>query len=79
MKATGIARQVDSLGRVVFPMELRRTMDINSGDAMEIFTDGKTIVLKKYEPACIFCGEAGDVVEHKGKYVCNGCLEEMGK
>lgn len=78
MKSTGIVRRVDELGRIVIPIELRRTLDIKEKDSLEIFTDGNQIILKKYNPACIFCGEAHDVVSYKGKNVCKLCLEEMG-
>lgn len=77
MKATGVVRKVDTLGRIVIPMELRRTFDINVEDPLEIFVDGEQIILKKYQPACIFCGEGKDVVDYKGKKVCKHCLEEL--
>ena len=57
MKSIGIVRRLDELGRIVLPKELRRNMNINTSDGLEIFVDGNTVVLKKYEPACIFCGE----------------------
>lgn len=79
MKATGIVRQVDDLGRIVIPKELRRTFDIAERDNLEIFTEGEQIILKKYQPACIFCGEAEDVVDYKGKKICKHCLEELRK
>ncbi|HKL10438.1 MAG TPA: AbrB/MazE/SpoVT family DNA-binding domain-containing protein [Clostridia bacterium] len=77
MKSTGIVRKVDELGRVVIPIELRRTMDIAERDALEIFVEGSHIILKKYEPACIFCGQAKDVENFKGKNICPKCIEEM--
>lgn len=77
MKSTGIVRKVDELGRVVIPIELRRTLDIGEKDALEIFTEGDTIILKKYEPACIFCGQAKDVRNLKGKNVCPKCIGEI--
>ena len=61
MKATGIVRKVDELGRIVLPIELRRTLDIEIKDPIEIYVDGDYILLKKYEPACVFCGNAKDV------------------
>jgi transcriptional pleiotropic regulator of transition state genes len=79
MKSTGIVRKVDPLGRIVIPIELRKTFNVNEGDPLEIFTDGDTIVLKKYQPACIFCGEADDVVNYKGKKICKKCLKELRK
>ena len=69
MKSTGIVRKVDELGRVVIPIELRRTLTIGEKDALEIFTEGETIILKKYEPACIFCGQAKGVKNVKGKNI----------
>jgi transcriptional pleiotropic regulator of transition state genes len=79
MKSTGIVRKIDPLGRIVIPMELRKTMNIVEGDALEIFVDGETIVLKKYEPSCIFCGEANDIANFKGKNICKDCLRELKK
>ncbi|MDO3680672.1 AbrB/MazE/SpoVT family DNA-binding domain-containing protein [Paenibacillus ehimensis] len=77
MKATGIVRKVDELGRVVLPVELRRTLNISEKDALEIFVDGERIVLKKYEPACIFCSSAENTTHFKGKVVCKACLSEI--
>ena len=77
MKAIGIVRKVDELGRIVLPIELRRTLDIEVKDALEIYVDGAQIILKKYEPACIFCGNAKDVTNFKGKNICRDCLAEM--
>ncbi|HFL3828413.1 TPA: AbrB/MazE/SpoVT family DNA-binding domain-containing protein [Clostridioides difficile] len=79
MKSTGIVRKVDELGRVVIPIELRRNLDIEVKDALEIFVDGEQIILKKYAPACIFCGQAKDVTSFKGKNICPACLEELKK
>lgn len=77
MKATGIVRRVDELGRVVLPIELRRNMHIAEKDALEIYVDDSNIILKKYEPDCIFCGNATDVTTFKGKNVCKACIKEM--
>ncbi|QSZ27427.1 AbrB/MazE/SpoVT family DNA-binding domain-containing protein [Aceticella autotrophica] len=77
LKSTGIVRKVDELGRVVIPIELRRTLGIAERDSLEIYVDGEQIVLKKYAPACIFCGNAEDVVNYKGKNVCKKCLEDL--
>lgn len=81
MKSTGIVRKVDELGRIVLPIELRRTLDIAEKDSLEIYVDGTSVVLKKYQPACIFCDDASAVVNYKGKNVCLTCikaLEEQG-
>ncbi|MCF6462386.1 AbrB/MazE/SpoVT family DNA-binding domain-containing protein [Clostridium sp. Cult1] len=79
MKSTGIVRKVDELGRVVIPIELRRNLDIEVKDALEIFVDGEHIILKKYAPACIFCGQAKDVTTFKGKNICPSCMEDLRK
>ncbi|MBO8172660.1 MAG: AbrB/MazE/SpoVT family DNA-binding domain-containing protein [Bacillaceae bacterium] len=77
LKSTGIVRKVDELGRVVIPIELRRTLGINVKDALEIYVDGEQIILKKYEPACIFCNSAEDVKNFKGKLICGECAKEI--
>ena len=77
MKSTGIVRKVDDLGRVVLPIELRRTLDIAEKDSLEIYIDGEKIILRKYQPACIFCGSAEDVENIHGKNVCHSCIAEI--
>jgi transcriptional pleiotropic regulator of transition state genes len=77
MKSTGIVRKVDELGRIVIPIELRRTLDIEEKDSMEIYVSDDTIILKKYEPACIFCNEAKSIENYRGKNVCRNCIEEL--
>jgi transcriptional pleiotropic regulator of transition state genes len=77
MKSTGIVRKVDDLGRVVIPIELRRTLNIEEKDALEIYVDNDKIILKKYEPACVFCGDADNIVNFRGKNVCVNCLKAM--
>ena len=79
MKATGVVRPIDALGRVVIPIELRRNMGIQTDDSLEIFVDGQYIMLKKYEPACIFCGSNDEIVQVKGKNICGKCIAEMKK
>ncbi len=79
MKATGIVRKVDELGRIVLPIEIRRTLDIAIKDAIEIFVDDEHIILKKYEPACVFCGNARDVRKVNNKNVCADCVKEISK
>ncbi len=79
MKATGIVREIDDLGRIVIPSEIRKNLDLNRKDPMEIYLDGDMILLKKHMPCCIFCGEANDVILFKGKLVCKDCVREMNK
>ncbi len=73
MKSTGIVRMVDELGRVVLPIELRRYLELGNKDPLEIYVDGATIILRKYQPSCIFCGEAKDVTTFMGRNVCKEC------
>ena len=79
MTSTGIVRRIDSVGRFVLPVELRRTLEIGDTDSLEIFIEDNTIVLKKYQPACIFCGNARDVNTFKGKNVCVNCRRDLGE
>ena len=79
MKSTGIVRKIDELGRIVLPIELRRTYNLSTKDSLEIYTDGDMIIMTKYEPACIFCGEVHDVTQFKGKNICKKCLEKLSK
>ena len=79
MKSTGIVRKVDELGRFVLPIELRRTLDIAEKDSIEIYVDGSSIILKKYEPTCVFCGDAKNITVYKGKNICANCLKELKK
>jgi len=81
VKSTGIVRKVDELGRVVIPIELRRTLSINEKDALEIYVDNDRIILRKYEPtcACVFCGNADNVTQFRGKNICADCMKEMTK
>ena len=73
MKSTGIVRKVDELGRIVLPISIRQTMDINEKDPLEIFIDENRIILQKYQPACVFCNNADDIVYFNGKRVCASC------
>jgi len=79
MKSTGIVRKVDELGRIVLPIELRRTLDIAERDALEIYVDGTSIILRKHESSCVFCGSGKDVAEFKGKNICAACMSELRK
>ena len=77
MKSTGIVRKVDELGRIVLPIELRRTLDIAERDELEIYLDDDKVILKKYEPSCIFCGSSCGLVSYHGRNVCLECIENM--
>jgi len=77
MKSTGIVRKVDELGRIVLPIELRRTLDIAERDSLEIFVDGPSIVLRKYQPSCVFCDSAKNVINFKGKNICPACIKAL--
>lgn len=79
MKSTGIVRKVDELGRVVLPIELRRNLNINEKDALEIFVDDDKVILKKYEPADIFTGSMDNLIDYCGKKVSKESVLEMAK
>ncbi|GGA42184.1 SpoVT/AbrB family regulatory protein [Kroppenstedtia guangzhouensis] len=76
MQGIGIVRKVDHLGRVVLPKELRETMNIHAQDGVEIFMENEQIVLRKYNPSCIFCDSSESLFHFKGKIVCRECLED---
>ena len=78
MKSIGIVRKIDSVGRVVLPIELRKTLNISDDSSLEIFVDEDKIILKKYQPACIFCQEDKDIVFFRGKNICKNCIAELG-
>lgn len=77
MKTTGIIRQLDTLGRIVLPIELRRTIGIGPKDMIEIFVEGSSVILRKYEPDCLFCGGSRDLTPYKDKMICARCLTEL--
>jgi len=79
MKATGIVRKVDELGRLVLPIEMRRVLDIAEKDAVEIYAEGDSIILRKFQPFCTFCGSAENLVSHEGKHVCADCVRQLHK
>lgn len=79
MKATGIVRKVDELGRIVLPIELRRTLDIEVRDSLEIHLDGGRIVLQKHEDTCVFCNSSRNLFNHMGKNVCKECRTKLEK
>ena len=77
MKSTGIVRNVDELGRIVIPKEMRRTMNIKNSDPIEIFVEEDKIILKKYEKCCCLCAGSENLVEFKNKLVCKNCIDEL--
>lgn len=77
MKSTGIVRNIDRLGRVVLPMELRKLLDLKVKDPVEIFTHGSDVIIRKYRPSCVFCNRDGNFLEFKGLNVCSHCIAEL--
>ncbi len=77
MKSTGIVRNIDELGRIVIPKEIRKKLGIANNDPVEIYVDGEKILLMKYHPACHFCGSTDEIIDFKGKVVCRACIEEL--
>lgn len=70
---------MDTLGRVVLPVELRRTLQLNAGSPVELFVDGSRVVLQRYEPACVFCGEADGVLTFLERRICRSCRIALGR
>ena len=77
MKTTGIVRKVDELGRIVLPIELRRSLDIEERDAQEIYLEGDRNILHKHENCCLFCGAVSGIASYKGKLVCRSCIRDL--
>ena len=77
MKSLGIVRKVDELGRIVLPIEMRRTFNLAEKDAVEIYVEGDSIILKKHQPNCILCGESKNLIDYKGKLVCKSCVKSL--
>lgn len=79
MKETGISRALDSLGRVVIPVELRRQFDISENEKIEFFIEDDKIIMKKVINSCVFCNDTNDLVRFKDKYICRSCLNSLKK
>ena len=79
MKSTGIVRKVDELGRIVLPIELRRTLDIEEKDSLEIYVEEESIILKKHQPSCIFCSNVRGLITYNGKKICTACTQNLGR
>ncbi len=78
MKSTGVVRKIDELGRLVIPKELRRSLDLKDDiDYLEIYTEGNMIILRKYEPTCIFCDNVENITKYKGRNICKKCAEKI--
>ena len=77
MKSTGVIRRVDELGRVVIPIEIRTQFGISEKDPIEIYVDGSSIIFKKYEPNCIFCGNSKKLIEYEGRPICKKCADAI--
>jgi transcriptional pleiotropic regulator of transition state genes len=77
LKSTGIVRKVDELGRIVIPIELRRTLDIEIKDPLAIYVEDDRVILMKYNPSCVFCGDAKEIINFKGKNICKSCIEKI--
>nr|WP_089759005.1 AbrB/MazE/SpoVT family DNA-binding domain-containing protein [Halarsenatibacter silvermanii] len=79
MKATGIVRKVDELGRIVLPKELRDTLNIDEKDPLEFYVEDDSIILEKYEPGCYLCGSVEDLIQYKDKDICEVCIADLGE
>ncbi|MBP3402179.1 MAG: AbrB/MazE/SpoVT family DNA-binding domain-containing protein [Clostridia bacterium] len=79
MKSTGIVRNIDELGRVVVPKELRKKLGIANTDPVEIYVEGEKIILTKYQPVCHFCGSTAELVEYREKKICRSCIKAVAE
>lgn len=79
MKSTGIIRKLDELGRIVLPIEMRRSFNLAEKDAVEIYVEGDSIILRKHQPNCLICGESKNLVEYKGKLFCRSCVKNLSE
>ena len=79
MKSTGIIRKVDELGRVVLPVEIRRRLDIAERDEVEFYLEDDRVVLKKYEPSCVFCASSCNLVNYHGRNICMECIHQLNE
>ena len=79
MKATGMIHKIDELGRIVIPKKIRTSLDVKTDDPMEIYVEEDKIILKKHEERCVFCGTVGNLLDFKGKKICDGCKDELAR
>lgn len=77
MKKEYSIRTIDSVGRIVIPMDLRKALEIKEWDELRIFRDHDRIVMEKNKPVCIFCGSGKDLVTFKDRNVCQKCKREI--
>jgi transcriptional pleiotropic regulator of transition state genes len=72
-----IVRKIDDLGRIVVPAETRRLFNIHEGDELEIGVENDSIVIRKLEASCVFCGSVESVSAFKGRGVCGECRHSL--
>ncbi|WP_432649142.1 AbrB/MazE/SpoVT family DNA-binding domain-containing protein [Huintestinicola sp.] len=77
MKSSAITRQLDALGRVVIPIEMRRNLNIENRDSVEIYAEDDRIIIKKAGESCVFCGSAENLLIFKDRCVCSECLAQL--
>ena len=77
MKSTGIVRKVDELGRIVLPIEMRRTLNIEEKDSLEIYVEDDNVILRKYQATCIFCESTKNLINFNNKNLCPECLKKI--
>ena len=77
MKSVGVVRKIDALGRVVLPIEIRRNLNLANEDCVEIFVEGDSVILKRWNPTCVFCGSTEQTKVYKEKVICESCLNDI--
>ena len=78
-KVPGVIRKVDEQGRILLPMEVRRGLELRCGDEVEMVLDGGTLMLRKFQPSCIFCGGTEQMVIYEDRYICQRCMQNLRK
>lgn len=78
MRATGMVRKIDDLGRMVVPKEIRENLGWEMNDSIEIFVDEDAVLLKKYRKGCFICGNVTDEsVNIKHINLCDECIRKL--
>lgn len=77
MKDTGVVRKIDPLGRLVIPIEVRRELGLNENEPVEMYVENKRVIIEKYNPSCLICGETENVKKINEKSICDSCINKI--
>ena len=79
MKTPGMIRKMDELGRIVIPQGIRKALEMQSGDSVELCMEGDRLVIRKYTSTCVFCGSREQLLRFEEKHICQDCLQALRK